>query len=1119
MFVVVDGLDEASEEARWFIENDLPDIDPKKLSIFTTSRPDKPKDLGMFCNACHQECIRYISTLGACQSISLSFIWLILIIRYFLCTDCEECETCHEQDIECLTLCVSCFGGGVRCPHDSAHELQDTTQEEYEIMISTPDRDIERFVIESIRADMPKKLPKTSLSRNVGRNELARRCAQLPDLFEQVRKFIVEKAEGRFLLAREFVKSFKKKHTLGDIKRMLKTQGSIGIFPLYDEDMAWIVKQENGGLAREVLSLVYHTKRTLTLLELQQALATRNGDIEHDPEDIIHEDDVLNATKGLVAIDRLETSGDDLDVIVRFDHLTRREYFDTNWQSWFETGQVDLTNKCLTFLNFEIFTKPCASEDAFKVKEKKLPFVSYAVQFWGEHVRDVGRASTEVIDRAVAYMKSSSRVDAYIQAAWAANTRHRDKWDVRRSIHPLHICGWFDLGHLIPALGYGTADIDVEETTHQQTPLMYACRRGNVETVQRFLELGADVNKQSRKGRTPLFEAIQRLQKDCKSHELNDDSKFLKKVFNSKEDIKKSEQIVKLLLASKHGNNFNPNIRNPKLLQRTALITSIAFMQVTIALDILNQDKLDVNIADVEGTTALCLSARFGMTEVVARLLQFPCIDIDATEIGDQRTALLFAARYSPVTEVVDLLLSKGANPNKADMRGRNPLVMSMLTDNEDIFQTFTGKCSPVIELTCIDKDGRSLMHWAAEAGNASAINVLYSKGVQVNSRDSLGMTALYDACRCGKAEAASRLLEFGADRDVKDNLGRTPARVAMQYGHTELVDICNIEGEDLPDTIDLPAWSLAITRQLGKITELVASNKSSLGMREPHTIRTALHCSLLGNYRDEEDNVQIPILRTLLNEGNMSTDDGDRYGQTPLHFAAMFGNLEATKLLLERDASLDAVDDFGLTPLLIAYKNKHLNVATLLIEAGAAIDSYRMDLEELLFAALKLESQIAVHYLIAAGADRMAMDEDGRTPDMIAEQSKDKELIKIMKAARSTRIKAPTKSMSTKYVVSELRDAIEEVDEILEEAHSGIMFNGVPARKYCHTPFSARNFDFGKEVEHGKLVEVEAKQMPHLETRPRREDEVEKMLGDVSLSATSTFFRRGLVEEPARAS
>ena len=974
-------------------------------------------------------------------------------------------------------------------------------------------------MIESIRADMPKKLPKTSLSRNVGRNELARRCAQFPDLFEQVRRFIVEKAEGRFLLAREFVKSFKKKHTLGDIKRMLKTQGSIGILPLYDEDMAWIMKQENGGLAREILSLIYHAKRNLTLPELQQALATRNGDGEHDPEDIVHEDDILNATKGLVAIDRLETTGHDIEVIVRFDHLTRREYFDTNWQSWFEAGQVDLANKCLTFLNFEMFAKPCASEDAFKTKEKNLPFVSYAVQFWGEHVKDVGLASADVMDRAVAYMKSFSRVDAYIQAAWAANTRHRDKWDVRRSIHPLHICGWFDLEHLVPALGYGTADIDVEETTHQQTALMYACRRGNVETVRHFLELGADVKKQSRKGRTPLFEAIQRLRKDSTSQEINGDPKLLKRAFNSKADIEKSEQIVKLLLASKSGDNLNLNIRNPKIHQRTALLTSIAYKQTPIALDILNQDGVDINTADIEGTTALSLSARFGLTEVVARLLQFPSIDIDAAEIGDQRTALLFAARYSPAVEVVDLLLSKGADPNKADMRGRSPLVMSILADNEDMFQTFIGHSSPSIELTCIDKDGRSLMHWAAEAGNVSAIDALHSKSAQVTLTDSLGMTALHDACRYGKSEAAERLLEFGADRTVKDNLGRTPARVALQYGHTELVNICATEQDSLPNTIDVPAWSLATTRQLEKISELVTSDRSSLGIREPRTERTALHCLLLGNYRDEEDNVQIPILRALLTEGNMSTDDGDRYGQTPLHFAAMFGNLEATKLLLERDASLDAVDDFGLTPLLIAYKNKHLNVATLLIEEGAAIDSQRMDLEELLFAALKLENQTAVRYLIAAGADRMAMDEDGRTPDMIAEQSKDKELIKIMKAARSTRIKAPTKSMSTKYVVSELSNAIEEADELLEEAHSGVMFNGIPARNHCHTPFSARNFDLGKEVEHGQVEEVEAKQMPHLESRPRREDEAEKMLGDVSLSAPSTFLCRGLVEEPLNAS
>ncbi|KAH7400219.1 ankyrin repeat-containing domain protein [Cadophora sp. MPI-SDFR-AT-0126] len=1090
VYLVVDGLDEASEEARWFIENDLREIDTGKMSVFTTSRPDQATDLSMNCHICGQECV-----------------------RYYLCTDCEECEACHEQHIECLTLCVTCFEGGNCCPHDSNHNLQETMPEEYEVTISTPDRDIEIFVIESIKADMAKKLPKTSLSRNDGRNELARACARYPELFEQVRRFIVENAEGRFLLAREFVKSFKKKYTLGDIKRMLRTQGSIGIFPLYDEDMSWIMKQESGDLARQIFSLVYHAKRNLTLLELQQALATQNGDPGHDADDVVHEGDILKVTKGLIGIDRLEPTGEDPDVLVRFDHLTRREYFDKTWQTWFETGQVDFANKCLSFLNFEVFATPCASE-AFKVKEKELPFISYAVQFWGEHVRDVGQTSAKIMAKAVAYMKDASRVDAYIQAAWAANTRHRDKWDVRRSIHPLHICGWFGLEHLIPALGYGMADIDIKESTHQQTALMYACRRGNVETVRRFLELGADVNKQSRKGRTPLFEAIQRLRKDTTSNDLNNETKLLKKAFNSRQDVEKSEQIVTLLLTSKGGNNFDPNIRNPKMLQRTALMTSIAYNQAIIALKILNQTGVNVNIADIEGTTALCLSARYGMAEVVARLLQFPSIDINASGTTDQRTALLFAARHSPAAEVVELLLNKGADPNKPDARGRTPLVMSLLANNEDAFQTIAGKSGLGIDLTCTDKDGRSLTHWAAEAGNLCAIDVLHAKSLPVEPRDSLGMTPLHDACRCGKAEAAGRLLEFGADRNVEDSLGRTPAEIALQYGHVDLVNICKTgQGAEL-NTTDFPAWSLATTRKLDKIAELVSS-KPSLDIREPRTERTALHCLLLSNFRDEEDNVQIPILKILLNEGHMSADETDTYGQTPLHFAAMFGNLEATRLLLEQDITLDAVDSFGLTPLLIACKNKYLNVATLLIEEGATIDPQRMDLEEMLFAALKLESQTAVSRLIAAGADRMAMDEDGRTPDMIAEQSEDKELIKIMKAARSTRIKAPTKSMSTKYVVSELRDAIEEVDEILEEAHSGVMLNGIPARNYCHTPFSARNFDLGKEIEHGKVEEVEAKQMPHLESKPRREDEVEKMLGDVSLTAPSTFFRHGLVEEP----
>ncbi|KAH6692883.1 ankyrin repeat-containing domain protein [Leptodontidium sp. MPI-SDFR-AT-0119] len=1094
VYVIVDALDEASDEPRCFIEEGLQDIHQQKLSVLTMSRIDKADALMCkFCNICRSVCV-----------------------RYFECIDCEECDVCDERGFDCFIICVGCFDGGSRCPHGSTHDkLKDTAPDEYEIEISTPKSDIERYVSESIRADMPKMLSKTNLGRNVGRNELGRQCALSPDLLDQVLEFVIEKSEGRFLLAREYVKSFKKKETLRDIKLMLKTQGSADLFPLYDEDMAWIMKQQRGDLARRVFSLVYHARRNLTLLELQQALATNNGDLEHDSDNITHEADILSATKGHIGIDRLETMDKDVDIVVRFDHLTRREYFDKNWHSWFEKGQVDLANKCLTFLNFEVFAKPYASEEDFKVKEKALPFISYAVQFWGDHVRDVGPDSAEVMEKAVAYMKNPSRVDAYIQAAWAANTRHKDKWDVRRSIHPLHICGWFDLEHLIPALGYKTTEIDVEETTHQQTPLMYACRRGNVETVRQFLELGADVNKQSRKGRTPLFEAILRLRKDSTSRNLNNQTKNLKKGIKSKEDIE-SEQIVKLLLNfSRGGNNVNLDIRNPKMLQRTALLASIAYKQTPIALDILNRANLDVNLADIEGSTALCLSACYGMVDVVARLLQFPSIDLDLVEYGGHRTALMLAARSSPNHEVVDLLLRRGANPGKPDIHGTIPIFRSLQAHNDDIFQAFVKNSTSHIDLTSTDKDGRSLMHWAAEAGKLEAIEVLHAKKHPVDPRDDLGMTPLHDACRCGQADVAELLLEFGADRDAKDTFGRIPAVVASQYGNADLADICKVDGEAESNILDFPVWSLAIRRQVDAITQLVSSDPLSLNIKEPRTKRTALHCILRGNERDEENNVQMKIMKSLIQDGNVALDEVNRYGQTPLHFAAIHGNLEATKLLLDCDARLDTVDDFGLTPLLIASKNQSFAIATALIEEGATIDGSRMNLEELLFAALKLESEPAVSYLIAAGADRMAMDYDGRTADMIAEQSKDKELIKIMKAARSTRIKAPTKSMSTKYVVSELRDVIEEVDEILDVAHSGVMYNGVPARDYAHTPFSAGHFDLGNDMSD----ELQANQVPYLEPRLRREDEVERILGDLSLSAPTTLFRRGLVEEPIRAS
>jgi len=59
-------------------------------------------------------------------------------------------------------------------------------------------------------------------------------------------------------------------------------------------------------------------------------------------------------------------------------------------------------------------------------------------------------------------------------------------------------------------------------------------------------------------------------------------------------------------------------------------------------------------------------------------------------------------------------------------------------------------------------------------------------------------------------------------------------------------------------------------------------------------------------------------------------------YKQTPLHFAAVYGCLEAIQLLIENGADVNAVDSSGHTPLALAEKQRRKRPIRLLIEYGA---------------------------------------------------------------------------------------------------------------------------------------------------------------------------------------
>lgn len=353
---------------------------------------------------------------------------------YHRCTDCSQSSGIT------FDLCPTCLeSSGSNCPRDAAHQLESVLPDVFEVRIDTPPEDLKTYVRSFIESQMPIELPENDMSSFHRLSpSLGWECYHDKLLFDKIVDAIADASQGRFLLAKLYTNSLNCQPSLRDIEDAVtemqehRRDLSETIDVLYEKDMnERIMGQEPANIkfALQVLSLISCARRHLRLEELQHALATRVGDTQHYPKGIRRRENILHVTKGLVSIET------DSEKLVRLDHLTLTDYLRRTREKWFPNGEVDMANICLSYLSFDAFSKPCTVEE-FAAKESSHPFISYAVQFWGDHVRMAG---PQVHDAAIRYLKNPSRVQAFIQCAWAADTKHYEKWDVRRTVSPIHI--------------------------------------------------------------------------------------------------------------------------------------------------------------------------------------------------------------------------------------------------------------------------------------------------------------------------------------------------------------------------------------------------------------------------------------------------------------------------------------------------------------------------------------------------------------------------------------------------------------------------------------------------------------------------------------------------------
>ena len=738
---------------------------------------------------------------------------------------------------------------------------------------------------------------------------------------------------------------------------------------IYERTMQRIQSSEKRELALKIIARITSARRELTLQELEHLLATDPGDTDFNEKKLLGRDLILRITCGLVGITDNGTNAG-----IHALHFSLYAFLDqtSHVDAWFPNAEIEMAKACLDYLNYDEFWKPCADirQDlrGFNARIEKYPFLVYATHYFGDHIRNI-LPNPSVEKSTLQLFSKPKRLAAIVQAAGLTKSWGLDAWDAYDGVEAINLCAWFGLLPVILAMEKRSKSLqlDAREKRKQQTPLMYACRRGHVDVVHHLIERGADINAISIQGSTPMFEAI-----------LNNREKVVEELILLGEG--------KLDLDAVHSKERN----------RTALMIAASRGGKFIVRSLLEHPDIDVDKQNSDGFTALCLAVDSGSRDCVRELVDSEC-DVNITNKSGY-SALCLAVMNGDC-DMVNLLLRRDADPYLRDKAHGTILQRAVDSGRINVVELLLN--DGYFEAENLDNNGHDLLVSACRHGYCEIVTFLKQKGFELNSCDRNGWIALHHAVSEGQFDVTQLLLQSGVDHTVKNNDGNIPLDIAIQYGQPHIASL--LKGETIdeqllsPTVLDantVPIWLLAKRGLTDALKQALATRPNDIPARDPSDF-TAVHLAAAENQRE--------TLQLLLETSILDLESVDsEAGRTPLHLAAYNGCLEATKVLLAYDPDVDRKDAYKCTPLFLTKgeENKcpdRYRVAAALVEAGAA--TKYADVQKTLFAALQTRKRAAVKILLDAGADVWAWDETGQRAINVTD---DEEMLRTLRTSRT---------------------------------------------------------------------------------------------------------------------
>ncbi|XP_062543906.1 uncharacterized protein LOC134211228 [Armigeres subalbatus] len=455
-------------------------------------------------------------------------------------------------------------------------------------------------------------------------------------------------------------------------------------------------------------------------------------------------------------------------------------------------------------------------------------------------------------------------------------------------------------------------DVNVVDTCGR-TSLHIASQKGSIEAVELLLKLGARSDIIDRDGKTPFVTAL----------------------------VSGFEEVAERILAETQDVEYLRHFRMPQTL-KSILHIALDRKFTHLLLLLRNDYRLDCSSTDIEGKSILHYVVADG-NESLLKQLQ-PDADMFFLEDNFGKTPLSMSTEQSNVDIFMTLIqsLAESATLNqlisifeklsKLEATQFVNLYARWLLDNKKssiaknqqfagvITRTYTtdpflhaihGDHIDLVELflecgvvRSFEFDATTWLHVAALKGVIPFVKVMLEEfKLPVSCVDNLDKTPLCYAVAMRHTKTAQYLLERGADVNFRDKFKRTPLQTALENNHTEMVQLL-----------------LKYHASISLLQEFRYQNDNE---------------HLVQHYLAERGLTE--ALALIISEIDIS--HGDKFGMTPLHYAAGCNQLEVIDMLVKAGAAIDCLDIHKTTPLMRALSKNHLKAYNMLVGFGANVE------------------------------------------------------------------------------------------------------------------------------------------------------------------------------------